>query len=68
MSTKQTFIAKHCPGACLAAKFAQEIGLPSGNLWEPGIARSIDAYIREGHDVADVEDAFRLRLGLAPRS
>jgi hypothetical protein len=28
-------------GAMVAAKFAQEIGLPAGNYWEPANARTL---------------------------
>lgn len=27
--------------ACLAARWAQQIGLPAGNLWEPAVARNV---------------------------
>lgn len=32
--------------AMWAASFAQEIGLPAGNLWEPNICRAIEADLK----------------------
>jgi hypothetical protein len=51
----------------LAAKFARELGLPAGNMWEPGIADHIAKAREEGRTPAEIEDAYRLRLGLSPR-
>ena len=59
--------------ALLAAKWAQQIGLPAGNLWEPAIARSVlrDYHIMaaDGEDDAAVwtlvETAYALQLGLS---
>jgi len=46
----------------LAASYAQRAELPAGNLWEPGIARSIAADLALGLDRLDVEEAWSLRL------
>lgn len=50
--------------AALTAIFAQELELPKGNLWEPGIAASIEADIRCDLPLDDIEDSWRIRLGL----
>jgi hypothetical protein len=50
--------------AWLASKFARELGLPFGNMWEPGIAAHIARDRDEGHSPAEIEAAYRLRLGL----
>jgi hypothetical protein len=50
--------------AALAAKFAQEIGLPAGNYWESGIARNMAAALRAGESFDDVEAQWRVSLGL----
>jgi hypothetical protein len=45
----------------LAARFAQEIGLPPGNFWEMGIAQKI-AQDLENHDYATTTRIWRFRL------
>lgn len=54
-------------GALLAARFAQESGLPIGNYWEPAIARKIANDLRTT-DRNEVERVWRIRLGLKQRS
>ena len=50
-------------GALLASKFARRIGLPQGNLWEPGIARKIAADLRNNEfDMDMVEDVWHFRF------
>lgn len=49
--------------ALLAAKFAQELGLPTGNDWEPPVSRKILVDLRAATE-SQVEEAWRLRLGL----
>lgn len=52
--------------AMLAAKFAQAIGHPAGNYWEPGIARALARNVREGkRDRDQVELLMALQLGIA---
>ncbi len=51
--------------AALAAQFAKELGLPSGNYWEPGIACAIVRDL-ETWSPASVEEHFRIKLGLPP--
>lgn len=53
----------HIDAAKLAAKFAQEIGLPKGNHWEPRITRSLEMELA-CNSVEDVEASWRFRLGL----
>lgn len=54
-------------GAFLAALFAQEIGLPVGNMWEPPIARAIAISIGQvGAEQAEAN--WRFRLGLSKPS
>lgn len=52
----------------LAATFAQEMGLPIGNLWEPGIVRNIMLELVRNGDTpeawAAIESAYRIALGL----
>lgn len=54
--------------AILASRWAQEIGLPIGNLWEPGIVGPVLASWREyGADSEAwrlVEQEYRYRFGL----
>ena len=54
--------------AMLAALWAQQIGLPAGNLWEPAIARNIIKEWRQlGADASAwglTEALYRIRLGL----
>lgn len=54
--------------ALLAALWAQRIGLPPGNLWEPAVARNVLAeWRRLGADACAwglVEALWRIRLGL----
>lgn len=50
--------------AKVAAKFAQVLKLPAGNLWEPGIARYLAGQVRVGADRDIVEMSFALRMGL----
>lgn len=49
-----------------AARFAQSIGLPTGNLWEPAMARHLAAQVNSGIDRDIAEMSFALRLGLTP--
>lgn len=52
--------------AVIAAKFAHEVGLPAGNYWEPGIARSLAKAVREGRNSRDqIELLMALQLGIA---
>lgn len=50
--------------ALLAARWAQEIGLRPGNLWEPAVARNILAEYQRTECWAFVEAMYRMRLGL----
>lgn len=50
--------------AMLAAMLAQDIGLPPGNFWEPGIARNIAARLADGLTLREVEAELRHRLGV----
>lgn len=54
--------------AMLAALWAQQIGLPPGNLWEPAVARNVIAeWRRLGGDASAwglTEALYRMRLGL----
>jgi hypothetical protein len=54
--------------AILASKWAQELGLPVGNHWEPGIAGPLLASWREygadGEAWRLVEQEYRYRFGL----
>lgn len=54
--------------AALAALWAQQIGLPAGNMWEPAVTLNILAeWRRLGADEqawAFVEAAYKMRLGL----
>jgi hypothetical protein len=54
--------------AILASKWAIELDLPIGNLWEPGICRAVEASWREyGADAEAwrlVEQEYRYRFGL----
>lgn len=51
----------------LAAQLAQECKLPHGNLWEPGIARSLaDMVTRSGYEREAAEYEMRQRLGMLP--
>lgn len=53
-------------GAMMAAKFAQEIGLPAGNYWEPAIARALAKAVREERFTRDeIELRMALQLGIA---
>ena len=49
--------------AILASKWAQELSLPIGNNWEPGIQRAIEASRREYG--ADAEAMAAGRAGLS---
>lgn len=52
--------------ALIAAKFAQAIGLPAGNYWEPAIARTLAKTVREGRHTRDeIELLIALQLGIA---
>ena len=51
--------------AYLAAKFAQQIGLPAGNMWEPAVTRNILAKYRQWTDWDMVENYYAMTLGLA---
>ena len=50
--------------ACYAALFAQALGLPPGNLWEPPIARQIEADINRTRSPQIVFVTWQTRLGL----
>lgn len=53
--------------AMVAHKFARHpaINLPPGNLWEPGIARSLVKAVKEGRHSRDgVEMLMALQLGI----
>ncbi len=50
--------------AMFAARLAQLIGLPIGNMWEPGIARALLRDSARGGALSDIEAEWRLRLGL----
>lgn len=53
-------------GAMIAAKFAQQQGLPPGNYWEPAIARTLAKVVREGRFTRDeIELCMAFQLGLA---
>lgn len=54
--------------ALYAAKWAQEIGLPAGNLWECGITRNLSADFRSANtkDWKAIAEAWAFRLGLSP--
>lgn len=53
-------------GAMVAAKFAQQQGLPAGNYWEPAIARALAKAVREGRFTRDeIELRMAFQLGLA---
>ena len=62
--SRKSFAEEHCWPALIAAAFAQELGLPAGNLWEPGITRNIEKYLNRGYTRDEIEDYYRLRLGL----
>lgn len=47
-----------------AAKFAQAIGLPPGNQWEPAIARHLEAQRSAGIDPTLLEAQLALQLGI----
>ena len=61
---KRTRLMEQVWPALLAALFAQELGLPHGNMWEPGIAKNIQAYLDKGLTKAEVEQGYRIMLGL----
>ena len=51
--------------AVVVAGWAQQLGLPVGNLWEPGIVRNMErAHSRLG-DVDAVVSMYAMQLGLA---
>ncbi len=50
--------------ATLAARFANEIGLPAGTLWESGIACRL-VILAHAHDRDTAEMLFASRLGCA---
>ncbi len=52
----------------LAAKLAQAIGMPVGNYWEPGIAKSIQERIDNGSTFEEVEHNFEIALGIKQRT
>lgn len=46
-----------------ASTFAKEIGLPVGNLWEPGMQRKLEKDCEDmGYE--STEEKWRIRLGL----
>lgn len=65
-AAKRAFVNPMVRGAIMAAQFAQEIGLPAGNYWEPGIARKLAAEL-EIYTTESVEKHWRTRLGLAQK-
>lgn len=69
---RQTFEDPEQRATALAALWAQRIGLPPGNAWEPVIARAVLAeFHRLGGDAnawGFVEARYRMKLGLeAPK-
>ena len=58
-------VAPEVNAATLAAMLAQEIGLPPGNMWEPGICRGILRDFNAGQPWRDIESSLRLSLGLS---
>ena len=48
----------------LAAKWAQRIGLPPGNLWEPSIARAVMRTYERLGNWDEVEAEYEVQLGL----
>ena len=48
--------------ALLAAQFAQRLRLPPGNMWEPGMVRSIKQHRRDGLTDAEIEQGLRMSL------
>ena len=67
MTTADRFEAR---AALLAALWAQRMGLPAGNGWEPGIVRYMLAEFRrlgaDGNAAALVEALTARQLGMAP--
>lgn len=52
----------------LAAEWAQILGLPAGNLWEPAVARYILSQYQKYLSWGFVEAVVRIQLGLdAPK-
>ena len=49
--------------ALQAAAFAQAIGLPQGNMWEPAIARNMQRAVEAGEDRASVKRRYLFQLG-----
>ena len=47
-----------------AAAFAQAIGLPPGNMWEPGIARSLQQAVEAGGERMSVLMGYAFQFGL----
>ena len=65
--TKRALQDPELYAAMLAAGFAKELDLPAGNMWEPGIARNMLRDYRAGHKWKDIEETYRLGLGLEER-
>lgn len=69
MGTKRDLLADDNVWAAMVAhRFARHpaINLPPGNLWEPGIARSLAKAVKEGRHSRDgVEMLMALQLGIA---
>lgn len=61
-------ISPEVRAALLAAQWAQQIGLPAGNLWEPAIARNVvkdwTALGADDNAWAFIKSLYSLRLGL----
>ena len=63
MSKKTRPMTDSLWAAFLIAKFAQEIGLPPGNMWEPGMTRRAERMVAEmGRE--DTAKELRFSLGL----
>lgn len=61
-------VADEFHASLLAAKFAQQIGLAAGNMWEPGISRNILRDYHSTGDWASTEKHYRMALGLVGAS
>ena len=54
----------HVWAALVAKGFANELSIPAGNFWEPGIARCLLGHFDMFGSRLDAEDAMRVQLGL----
>jgi len=64
---KKGLLKKHDDlwAAVLAQQLAEEIGLPVGNMWVPGMAKRLERMVaQEGWSRRRAEAAIRLSLGL----